>query len=181
MRDVVNYFVVVILLVAGFVIYPAMLVAEKHDKLAEKVADQALIEFVDLSRAKGYVDPRDYDVFIKKIGSSGLLFNVSLEYYKKRFQPNYIDPANFATFQNTFEVLYDGYFTNDILNILYPGTTVAEDSTTRRYKMRVGDYFNVRIVSNEQKVSSIIRGTFGFGADVPVPLSYGGMVRNESP
>ncbi|TVY07321.1 hypothetical protein [Paenibacillus cremeus] len=181
MPNLLSYALTVLLLIIGFIFYPNMRQAELSDRMAEKIANDATILFVDSVRAKGYVDVRDYEVFQKSIDNSGVVFKVTFEHFKKNIQPVYTDPYNAATFQNTFAVSYDGYFYNDIMNVLYPGTPVPADDTTRRYKMHVGDLFNIRLNPVSESISSRLNKLMFHRESVPIMVPYGGMVLNEAP
>jgi hypothetical protein len=172
---------IVVLLVIVFVVYPAYRQAEKTDDITDKTANAAIIEFVDTVRGKGYVDVRDYNVFLRSLDASRAVFDVSLEYYKKVTQPTYIDPNNDLTFQNNFTVRFDGYFTTDILNTLFPNTAIAEDDSSRHYNMHEGDIFNVRIHSRGTTLATRLRTFLFHGKQVSIVKKYGGMVRSEAP
>lgn len=181
MVDALKGIVVVALLVIVFAIYPAYRQSEKIDDLTERAANAAVVEFVDTVRAKGYIDVRDYKTLRKKLDNTMGVFDVKMEYYKKVIQPNYDDPTNFNTFKDTFNVWYDGYYTKQILDVLYPQNTLPENDESRQFKMHQGDLFNVRIESQGATISSGI-GSFLFrNQNVPIVVKYGGMVRFEAP
>lgn len=174
--------VVIILLVAAMVLYPTLRMAEKTDQMAADIATQAMREFVNVTRGKGYIDNRDYTEFQKKLSATGRTFEVSLEYYKKRYQPLYDDPNDFYTFKDSYEVLYDGYYTNTILDVLFPkNSSLPQDSLERRFNMRAGDMINVRIESIDKDPSAMLRGIFLPNQDIPIADRYGGMIVNEAP
>jgi hypothetical protein len=106
-----------------------------------------------------------------------------MEYYKKNLQPLYTNPDDYSTFQNSFSVRYDGYFSKDILEILYPssGPLLAADDPDRRFTMHVGDLFNVRLESEGTTLASRMRSLLFHSEMIPVNLKYGGMVRSEAP
>ncbi|WP_128896799.1 hypothetical protein [Longirhabdus pacifica] len=178
MVDAFKAFIVIILLVVSFVVYPAYRTADQTDQTAERVAEAALFTFVDTVRGKGYIEVRDYDIFLKSLDATGQTYDVTLEYYKKKLQPNY----NGATFQDTFHVRYDGYFTSEILGVLYKNdTTTPVDHPDRKVNMYVGDLFNVRIESTGRTLSSGFKSFLFQTPNIPIVLRYGGMVRSEAP
>ncbi|GGA17740.1 hypothetical protein GCM10008018_72340 [Paenibacillus marchantiophytorum] len=146
-----------------------------------QVSDAAITQFVDTVRGKGYVDVRDYNQFLRSLDTSNAVFDVTLERYKKVIEPTYTNPNNFGTFQQTFTVRYDGYFTKEILSTLYPSAQLADDDASRRYTMHVGDLFNVRIQSRGITLAGRLRSFLFRGQAVPIAIKKGGMVRSEAP
>ncbi|WP_338554575.1 hypothetical protein [Paenibacillus sp. KS-LC4] len=181
MADALKGIVVVILLVFAFIIYPAYRQSENVEEEIKQRANAATIEFVDTVRSKGYVDLYDYKIFLSSLDASYGVFEVQLEYYKKNLQPNYTDPNDFSTFQNSFNVRYDGYYTKEILNRLYGNSALAEDDPNRRFNMFVGDLFNVRLSLKGTTLASNFRTFLFKSQNVPINIKYGGMVRNEAP
>jgi hypothetical protein len=182
MVDAFKAIVVLVLLIVGFMIYPAIRVADRTEELAHKAATAAVEEFVDTVRGKGYVEPRDYDILLRKLDGTGMVFDVQLEHYLKTVQPVYVG----GVFQDTFRVEHIGYFALDILEVLYPTDPamllLASDSADRRYKMHAGDLFQARVESKGRTLSSRLRGMlFRSSTDVPIVIAYGGMVRSEAP
>lgn len=164
-----------------FGIFPFYQYAKDLDDTTERVAHNALIEFVDTVRGKGYVDVRDYEVFQSKLDDTGTIYDVTLEYYRKVLEPNYTNPYNINTFQGSFEVRYDGYYTNQILKVLYPNNNLPTDAVERRLNMKVGDQFNVRIEPKGTSLAAqISNAIFNVSSGIS-PDRYGGMVRSEAP
>lgn len=174
-------FISVVLIIIGLVIYPTIRASDRTIDIAESVAEAATRDFVDSVRSKGYVDNVDYQIFIDTLSSTGVVFDVELEHYKKIYEPLYGDPLNFYTFTNQFEVIYDGYFTKDILDKLFPSSPLPPNSPDRRYEMRTGDLFNVRIVSVGKLPGSNLKVLYGGEVDKVIAYNYGGMVRDEAP
>ncbi len=181
MVDAFKAIVVIVLLVIGFMIYPAMRVADRTEELARQAAGSAVEEFVDTVRGKGYVAPIDYNILLRRLDGTGMVFDVQLEHLKKTIQPVY----NGSTFTNRFTIEYIGSFTLDILDKVYPdpsSTPIAEDDERRYYGMQAGDLFQVRVQSKGQSLSSRLRNImFRSGTDIPIMITYGGMVRSEAP
>ncbi|MRN53046.1 hypothetical protein [Paenibacillus monticola] len=181
MADALKGVIVVILLVFAFGVYPAYRQSEVVERNTKLAANAAVVEFVDTVRAKGYVDVNDYRLFLHSLDASYGVFDVQMEYYKKELQPLYINPDDYSTFQDSFSVRYDGYFSKDILDVLYPNSTLSEDNPGRRFTMHVGDLFNVRLESEGTTLASRMRSFLFHSELIPVNLKYGGMVRSEAP
>lgn len=182
MADTLKGLIVVVLLVFAFGIYPAYRQAEVTERNIRMSANAAVEEFVDTVRSKGYIDVRDYKQFLDALDASYGVFDVQLEYYKKKLQPLYATPEDYSTFQNSFSVRYDGYFNKDILKILYPtGSVIAEDHPSRRFNMHTGDLFNVRLESKGSTLASRMRSFLFRSSDIAIHVKYGGMVLSEAP
>ncbi|OXM15550.1 hypothetical protein [Paenibacillus herberti] len=183
MADAFKGIIVTVLLVFAFAVYPAYRQAEQAESNIRQQATAAAVEFVDRIRSKGYVDPSDYHLLTSALDSTGLLYQVQMEYYKKVLEPIYTDPNNFSTFQGSFSVRYDGYFTAEILNALYPAGNppVPEDAASRRFRMRAGDMFTLRLTSKETTMAGRMKSLIFREQSAPIAIKYGGMVRSEAP
>ncbi|WNS41068.1 hypothetical protein [Paenibacillus sp. MMS20-IR301] len=183
MADALKGVIIVILLAFVFGVYPAFRQSEVVERNTKLAANAAVVEFVDTVRAKGYVDVADYERFLHTLDASYAVFDVQMEYYKKKLEPLYTNPNDYSTFQNSFSVRYDGYFNKDILGVLYPGSaaSLAADAPGRRFTMHVGDLFNVRLESEGTTLASRMRSMLFQSELIPLNLKYGGMVRSEAP
>nr|WP_059040717.1 hypothetical protein [Paenibacillus rubinfantis] len=180
-----NYFgKVYVAILAALVLYlwPASETYERQDDVSYMLAFKAVTNFVDAARDKGYITPQAYNDFINELLLTGNSYDVQLEHYHKRYNPVYTDPANPATFQNKFNVDYEGFYTNQIMAILFPKNTLPKNSEARKYKMSVGDYFSVKVTNKNRTNATIIRDMLNFGdsaSNTRIYVPYGGMVMNE--
>lgn len=180
MVDAFKSIVVIILVIIGFIAYPALRIADRSDEISRQAAASAVAEFVDTTRGKGYIAVHDYETLLGKLDGTGIVFDVQLEHYRKTIQPVYTDPHNPTTFENRFTVEYIGVFTKDILDQLYPDTVM--DDEKRRYPMHAGDLLQVRVQSIGTTLGSRLQGMLhGSTANIPILASDGGMVRSEAP
>lgn len=180
MVDAFKSIVVLVLVIIGFIAYPALRISDRSDDVARMAAASAVTEFVDTTRGKGYIAVSDYETLLGRLDGTGIVFDIQLEHYRKTIQPVYTDPNNPSTFQNRFTVEYIGTFTKDILDRLYPGTILSEEQL--RYPMHSGDLMQVRVRSIGTTLHSRLQGMlYGRNADVPILASGGGMVRSEAP
>jgi hypothetical protein len=183
MADTLKGLIVVVLLVFAFAIYPAYRQSEVTERNIRMAANAAVMEFVDTVRAKGYVDVRDYRQFLDALDASYGVFDIRMEYYKKKLQPLYGNSEDYSTFQNSFSVRYDGYFNKEILSVLYPNSNSIppDDHPSRRFNMHTGDLFNVRLESKGTTLAARMRSFLFRIEGIPINLKYGGMVRSEAP
>jgi hypothetical protein len=134
---VILFGIVSILLLAGYGSYA--------DNTSRNISSDATRSFVNAVLSKGYVDNRDYLDFREQLDSTSQPYDVELIYYKKKFQPDYVDPNNFLTFKDSFEVTYEKHFTKEILDVIFPSTNYSQDDPIRRFKLSSGDMFKVKI------------------------------------
>ncbi|WP_442600862.1 hypothetical protein [Paenibacillus sp. KN14-4R] len=162
-------------------LYPIADTFEKQDDISSLVSMTAVREFVDAVRDKGYITPTMYNDFSKAVHATGNTFDIQMEHDHKRYNPVYTDPLLPGTFKNETNVDYDQYFTEQIMQILFPITTQAMDNKQRMYKLATGDYFKV-ILTNTNRTQATIMWDFLHHANTArakIMIPYGGMVRNE--
>lgn len=173
--------VTIILLIITFGFFSIYRTSDRQDELAMVIVKQAVQTFADTVRSKGYIDNRDYSELQAKLDSTGLTFETSLEYLKKRYQPLYVDPNDFYTFTEEYETMFEGYYTLDILSRLFPNNGKPDNDVSRRYNMSDGDLFYVRVNSLDTDFTAKIGSIFVDRPEIPKAWSAGGMVRNEAP
>lgn len=156
-------------------------VSSDVDERSKDIAEQSTREFISAATSKGYIDNRDYQTFQQQLMSTGVVYDTVLEYRQKKYKPLYGDVNDFYTFTDNFEVYYDGYYTMEILNKLFPGNGTAEDDPSRRYNMSVDGTFTVRIKPRDTNLTATIMSVFFKTQDIRIPYSYSGRVRNEAP
>lgn len=173
--------VIVLSIIIGVVI-PAERRAKANEDFVKGQVHAVIVEYVDSVRGKGYAEPSDYQVMLKKLDATMTNFDVTLQYNKKIYVPTYTNPNDFSTFQNTYTVQYDGYFTKDILNVLFPNNSTPSYDPSRRFPMHPGDFFSVHIESKGESALAKIQSLLYPGVkSVPVIDDYGGMIRSEAP
>ncbi|MGF7047497.1 hypothetical protein J2T13_002002 [Paenibacillus sp. DS2015] len=184
MTQAVSKFVSVILALLLLYIYPTAEGAQRQDDLSQIVVYNVVTEFVDAVRVKGYITPSMYNEFLQSLHVTGNDYEVQMEHRHKKYHPEYTDAANATTFQDTFSVVYEGFYEASILAILFPDSGLPKDSDSRKYKMMVGDFFKVT-VKNTNITPGTIMSDFLYGirelskGRTVIVFPYGGMVLNE--
>ncbi|MCP1161199.1 hypothetical protein [Bacillus infantis] len=155
---------------------------QKQDDLAYQVAYQAVTNFVDNVRTKGYITPQMYEDFQRDLSvGSTILYKTEIVHEKKVYSPVYTDPTDPSTFTNEYQVDYDEFYWDQISPFLFD-----ENSSTpkkdRMYKLSAGDFFTVEIENMTKTKSTMLfdflTGGLG-GNDIVISIPYGGMVLNE--
>lgn len=182
MSSAVSKFVAVLLAVALMFVYPAAETYQRQDDLSRNMVYNAVTQFVDAVRNKGYLTPVMYQDFLNEIHMTGNDFDIQMEHLHKKYTPVYTDASNPDTFQHDIDVSYAGYYTADIMSVIFPNSTKEKDDDARKYKMNVGDFFKVT-VKNINRTSGTIMMDFISGSisgeAAVLAYPYGGMVLNE--
>lgn len=166
-------------------LFPAYQAAEKEEGIRQLVSYNLLVEFADAVRTKGYISEGMYRDFAQEIGLAGGVYDIEIEHQHKKYHPEYSDPADAATFQNTFSVVYDSYYTEDILGELFPETasTPAFPVIDRKYYLQARDFISITITDRSRSMYDVLTEfIFPSGQKGRVQgevMTYGGMVLNE--
>jgi hypothetical protein len=182
MVDSFSKFIAIMLAVALLFLFPLVEVFDKQERMTFIVAQTAVTDFVDSVRYKGYMTPTMYMDFYQTLHSTGYHFEVEMEHLMKQYVPVYADPADPATFQGEYEVIWDGYYNEQILSVLFPDNAFPIDDKRRIYRLNVEDYFRVVIRNTNRSNATIIRDflTFSISDHRPsIYIPFGGMVQNE--
>ncbi len=159
-------------------LFPALQAAQRQEDIRYLAAYRTLVQFTDAVRNKGIVTPKMYEDFIREIEITGGGYEVELEHRHKTYHPEYGDPADPTSFLNDFSVVYDAFYTSDILQAMFPtGTGNIGDN----YVLQEGDFFAVTVVDLSRSPLDILSEFLynGAGKEKPSLLTYGGMVLNE--
>lgn len=164
------------------ILFPAVQTSQREEDLRTLSAYNMLVQFTDAVRNKGYISPQMYNDFTRDLSLVGGVYDIELEHRHKKYHPEYGDPADSATFKNDFSVVYDAFYTPEMLKSLFPDAPVAIDSELRKYKLETGDFLTVslklRSSSTLAILSELLSGLIAGNAGER-QLAYGGMVLNE--
>lgn len=181
MRYVTGIFAALLAVLLLF-LYPLYEQARSQDKIANTVVQGAATHFIDSIRTKGYITPQIYEEFNAQLAATGNQYDLQLEHLHKRYSPEYEDPANPATFKNSFITFYDGFYNEQILAVLFPDNGRRADDPARRYKMQVGDYVGIKL-KNINRTAAVQLWDFlmndNTGDSATIVMNYEGMVLNE--
>lgn len=162
-------------LFAIFIIFTGstMLYAQKQDVVVQNYVDSAVEEFVDTSRARGYVSQNNYEEFISKLDATQTVYDVQITHYSERQTP--VTRGD----KKDYESYYEAYTQEDILSTIYDST---ETESTARYDMKTGDFIRVEVKNTTPTIGRQLLGMFtGNGSEAgQIVSSYGGYVGNEN-
>lgn len=184
MTQSVSKFVSVILALLLLYIYPTAEGAKRQDDLSQLVVYNVVTQFVDAARLKGYITPTMYNDFLQSLHMTGNEYEIQMEHMHKKYHPEYSDAANANTFLDKYSVIYEGFYEETILDVLFPESSLPKDSDSRIYRMMVGDFFKVK-VKNTNVTPGTIMSDFLYGVrelydgQTVIVFPYGGMILNE--
>lgn len=179
MADSLGKVFAILIAVCLLVIYPLGDTFQHKDDLSYLIAFNATTHFVDNVREKGYISPEMYYTFLNQLSVTGNTYEIELTHLHKKIVPEYTDPADFTTFQNNIYKVYDAYYTNQILEILFDE---ANRGSNLNYSTDYGDYFLVELKNTNKTGADIFNALFiGSSGKYPrIFVRYGGLIRNEN-
>ncbi|MFD1175680.1 hypothetical protein ACFQ3W_05100 [Paenibacillus puldeungensis] len=160
---------------------PAVQSAQREEDIRYLSAYHLMVQFADAVRNKGYVSDTMYEDFTRELETKGSLYDIEFEHRHKKYHPEYGDPADSGTFQGRFSVIYDAYYTQDVMNVLFPDSPTTADEDERKYLLHEGDFFTVTVLDRSRSPLKMLSGwLYGDVARAGGSLfTYGGMVLNE--
>lgn len=162
-------------------VYPAVEAAGKQDDLSRLAAYNTVTKFVDAVRTKGYITPTMYEQFQIELARTGNTYTIELEHMHKKYVPEYTDPMNEDTFSGKFEAVWDGYYNDQVLNVLFPDSELDKHDPARVYKLTAGDFFHVTCANTNRTPADIFMEWLQIDTSEGSSIfaNYGGMVINE--
>ncbi|MNW24137.1 hypothetical protein D3C74_08480 [compost metagenome] len=162
-------------------IYPMQSAFDQQDQVAYNMAYRATTNFVDAARNKGYITPVMYNDFVQELGTWNL-YDIQLEHKAKQYHPIYSDLEDPDSFTGRTDVFYDARYTKEVMATLFPGESTSDESASRKYYMRTGDFFSVTVRNTNTTKATLIRdfltGNESIGYN-RIYIPYGGMILNE--
>ncbi|PWK05007.1 hypothetical protein [Tumebacillus permanentifrigoris] len=165
-------------------IYPMSEGFERQDDISYMVALKSVTSFTDAVRNKGYITPQMYNDFFDELQKTGNTFEVQMMHQHKRYDPDYTDTTPSSptpTFKGTYTVNYEEFYSQQIMERLFPDNNRGLEDPTRRYLLQAGDFFKVTVVNTNKTSASLMRDFLNNGTSQTekIVIPYGGMVLNE--
>lgn len=182
MPNIVSKIVAIIFAIVVMLYVPTYQNYKKQEDLAYLTTYQAVTNFVDNVRMKGYITPGMYEDFQADLNvGSEVLYSVEMTHKHKLYTPVYTDPANINSFTGEYQVQYDDYYLEQIQEYLFNDGAVPYEE--RMYRLEKDDFFQV-VVKNKTKFKStmlfdFLTANIGESNPVVIYIPYGGMVQNE--
>ncbi len=142
---------------------PIMLFAIKQDTTVQNYVDDAVHEFIDVSRSQGEISESSYDRLIARLDATGNTYNISLLCYEEKQYPT--DDGNYKTG-------YDVETTDEIISQVYQNGS---------FVMGTGDYIRITVQNSTptlgRKLMSLAFRATNKGGQIYT--TYGGYVGND--
>lgn len=171
MEDIVQRVFAILMSVFMFFILPLYIAFEKKDDIAYALALKITNSFVDNVNSKGYLTLDMYDKYISELSTTGNVYDVSLEYNAKEYNP-VIQVSHDDAGKKVIDATYD-YLEKK--NEYEAGTLTNSEIT---YKLSEVKYTTQQILdllgnNNENYVSSSGYGSKDIDSLPTVPRIYG--------
>ena len=158
---VVEIFITVVLIF----IMPVQYFAIKQDMISQTYLTTETSYLVDSVRNLGYLNKEMYETYLRKINTTGNVYDVEMIHYEYVFEANGEDYAKhcYCTYQE------------EILNLVY------DETKELGYRFHQGDYFVIKINNKNRTYSSFIQELL-MGIHPPteqIRVVYGGAIRDE--
>ncbi|MEA1974502.1 MAG: hypothetical protein U9N10_02955 [Bacillota bacterium] len=178
MGESLSKMVAIIIAVFLLFIFPLINMFENQDNISRNLVFNETTKFVDSVRNLGYITPRMYEDFHKKINATGNTYKISLTHMHLIINPVYTDITDLSTFQDDAKANYKNIYTKKILNDLFPDSPTGDE----RYELNCGDYFLLEVFNKNKTMGTKVKELF-LTVDLPdknIIVNYGGMVKNEN-
>ncbi|MEE1255636.1 MAG: hypothetical protein UHN47_03875 [Lachnospiraceae bacterium] len=152
------------------VIFITMILTVKMDNDSQTYCDNAIHEFVDQSRATGYISPQAYLDMVNKMNNTGNLYDISIVHRSTKMTP-YVDATGNEK-KGEFVEVYDAYYKEEIVGELFPLNT----SSYGTYPLKNGDYIKVSYALKEPTLAAKMMGMISTHTIKTIYGSYGGYV-----
>ncbi|PKM95300.1 MAG: hypothetical protein CVU84_06370 [Firmicutes bacterium HGW-Firmicutes-1] len=156
-------------------IYPLIQMFQQQESTTRNFVYIETTKLVDAVRNIGNLTPQMYEEYTSKLAATNNYYNISLEHQHRKYDPVYEDPLDLSTFKEDFGVNYSAFYTNDILDILFP----VDGRLQNKYEFSRGDYFLIRVVNKNKTLATRV-GQLLYGSELPTEtifVQYGGMIK----
>lgn len=142
----------------------------KLDMDAQSYCDDAVHEFVDTSRASGYISAEAYIDMMTKIGNTGNLYDIEIMHRSKATVPYVKEDGTEVA--GKYGDSYNAYYKDEILSYIFPDGNADYGN----YPLKNGDYLKVTFQLREPTLGAKIMRMFSGKTYKTIKGSYGGYV-----
>lgn len=160
-------------------IFPLIHTLERQEDIAYQLAYNEVSLFTDSVRERGHLNEEMVSGFLAKLSDSGYQFTVELVHMHQLFIPVYLDSSDPSTFTGQYQRAEEGFFTKDILDVIYTDPSSGKGDGV--YRMKKGDMFQVAVTSHTVTLASSLKQLVLLQeVNQPVIIRLGGMIHNET-
>lgn len=158
---IVSMFLLIMLLIT---------VISPQDNATQSYVASSVYEFIDKSRATGYISSSNYEEFVNHLDNTGLLYDITITHMS--LQTDYIaEPTGVECY-----TYYENFYTDEIVDILF-NTTQHTSLPYTKYALKEGDYLKVEVSNITPTLTRNIIGYLtGSQNNGTIFIAYGGYV-----
>lgn len=193
MDEYVSTFLTLVLVTAALFFAPLIILSNRIDDSMQTVVEESVSEFVDRTRAQGYITFDDYYSLLDRLDATGNTYNITLYtlesdyYYSTGFKGSdgTVNTNGYASGYKTtsqselLKTLMDADINTDsdgdhIAN----NDGLTDNSTNGRLELDAGDYIYCEVVQTNSTIGQKLLGAFLNSETPKIQVRYGGMTGN---
>lgn len=168
--------IAIVLSVVLIFIFPVLNMFDHQDDISRIIVFNETTALIDSVRNLGYLTPRMYEDYQRKLKATGNTYVVDLTHLHLVVHPVYENPMDLDTFLNEARNHYDGVYHEEIIKKL----SMLE--LKEGYPFSAGDFIKIKVYNQRQTLGMRLKEMF-IGASLPehtIYVQYGGVIKNES-
>ena len=142
----------------------------KMDSNAQTYCNDAIVEFVDKSRASGYISAESYIEMMSRFGDTNNLYDVSIMHQSQTLVPYTDDNGNEL---GGITYAYNTYYKDEILDYIFSDDGI---DGYHNYSLKNGDYLKVSFKLEEPTFATKLITFFSPRTPKTINGAYGGYV-----
>lgn len=170
--DKLSDITLILLLVLGLIGIPSFYMNMSMENKVYSSVNNETMQFKEKILNKGYISQKDYDNFLNSLSNTGKIYRVELKHTETVYYPLKPTDDGYSVEMPYKEVEFE-YFNETIFESIYSKTD------PKNYEMSVGDFFSIKVYSNENFLNRIFGHFFGVADSEELIATYGGMIVNE--
>lgn len=174
--------VAIIVAVISCIIAPLLFFTQQNDNVVQTVVYSRTVDFVEDIREQGKLTQEMYNMFIRDLDATGMLYDIKIEHEHKTVVPVFNEDGSVKGTKDITEMTYE----DDILKQVFTDVEhTSGDSIIMEagvYEFTKGDTITVTVISRENTTSAKIYGSLlnNSGISEKIYATYGGVIRDEN-
>lgn len=157
---------------------PLIFFTQQHDSTIQTIVYKYTVDFVEDMREQGKLTQDMYNMFIRDLDATGMLYSIKIECAHETVVPVFNEDGTVKGTKEITEVIYG----DDILEKVFTDVVSDEEVSSGVYNFDKGDRITVTVVSREETMSSKLFNSLvsNSGVDEKIYALYGGVIRDEN-
>lgn len=174
MGNILSKYITLLLAVILLFVFPTIHLLDTQDDFTRILVYNESIKLVDSVRNLGYITPRMFEDYKKKLLATNNIYEINLEHKHLIANPIYKEENGTKIFQNEARNNYMNYYNKTIIEQYLKNGKI--------YKFSSGDYFVINVYNKNITFSNKIKNLiYQFKLpDKQININYGGMIKNEN-